>query len=66
MKVTGCIRLVRGELARNDREVALGRLQHTAGVLQQRRGVVTWRLERARKRLAVLAALAQNEAAQAR
>ena len=63
MKVTGCIRLVRGELARNDREVALGHLQHTAGVLQQRRGVVTWRLERARKRLAVLA---QHQAAQAR
>jgi hypothetical protein len=63
LKVSGCIRLVRGELARNDRDVALGRLQHTAGVLQQRRGVVTWRLERARKRLA---ARTQDQAPQAR
>ena len=50
-KVSGCIRQVRGELAHNYRETVLGQLQFTAGVLQQRRGLVTWRLERARRRL---------------
>jgi len=52
-KVTGCVRQVRGELTHNYREAVLGRLEYTAGVLQQRRGIVTWRLERARRRLGV-------------
>jgi len=55
-KVAGCVRQVRGELAHNDREMVLGRLQYTAGVLQQRRGLVVGRLERARRRLAAHAA----------
>jgi len=50
-KVVGRARLVRGERAGDDREAAIGLLQCTAGVLQQERGIVTWKLERARKRM---------------
>lgn len=42
---------MRGELVHDYREAALGHLQHTAGVLQERRGICVSRLERARRRL---------------
>jgi hypothetical protein len=54
-KVVGRARLTRGERAGDEREAALGLLQCTAGLLQQERGIVTWKLERARRRLATQA-----------
>ena len=54
-KVAGRARLTRGERAGDEREAAIGLLQCTAGLLQQERGIVTWKLERARRRLALQA-----------
>lgn len=54
-KVEGRARLVRGERAGDEREAAIGLLQCTAGLLEQERGIVTWKLERAKRRLAAQA-----------
>lgn len=51
-KVRGCARLTSGEQAGDEREATLGQLEFMTGVMQQRRGLVMWRLERARQRLA--------------
>lgn len=54
-KVEGRARLARGEHAGDEREAAIGLLQCTAGLLEQERGIVTWKLERAKRRLAAQA-----------
>lgn len=51
-RVCGQARERRGLRARNHREMVLGKLEYTAGVLQERRGRLVQRLERVRNRLA--------------
>lgn len=50
-RVCGRARERRGLRSHNYRETALGQLEHTAGVLQERRGRIAVQLERARSRL---------------
>ncbi len=51
-RVCGQARERRGLRAQNYREMALGKLEYTAGVLQERRGRLAERMERVRNRLA--------------
>ncbi|HEY5981956.1 MAG TPA: hypothetical protein VIU38_00665 [Anaerolineales bacterium] len=51
-KLRGCARLTLGEENADDRETTLGRLEYTTGILLQRRGLVDWRMQRARQRMA--------------
>lgn len=51
MQVSGAVLNKRGRLRCNYRETVMGQLRHDAGVLQERRGVVTGRLKRVRRRL---------------
>jgi uncharacterized protein YjbJ (UPF0337 family) len=50
-RVCGGARERRGRRARDYREMALGQLEYTAGVLQERRGRLTDRLQRVSARL---------------
>ena len=50
-QVRGTIRRSRGELVHNQLDQILGGLQHHVGLMQERRGVIVGRLERAVRRL---------------
>ena len=50
-RVCGNARERRGERAGNYREIALGKLEFAAGILQERRGRLVERLEQVRVRL---------------
>lgn len=53
MQVDGTVLQMRGQVLRSYRDFAMGQLRRTAGLLQERRGVVTGRLARARRRMRV-------------
>lgn len=50
-QVSGSVRQLRGHLGHNYREVAIGHLLRTAGLLQERRGRVLRRWQRVYKRM---------------
>jgi uncharacterized protein YjbJ (UPF0337 family) len=50
-QVRGRIRRSRGQLIHNQLDQILGGLQHHVGLMQERRGVIVGRVERAMKRL---------------
>ena len=55
-QVRGTIRRSRGQLIHNQLDQILGGLQHHVGLMQERRGVIVGRIERAVKRLQKLPA----------
>ena len=50
-QVSGRTRELRGKLSKSYREVVMGRLRRHVGALQERRGLLQARLDRARKHL---------------
>ena len=50
-QVRGSIRRSRGQLIHNQLDQILGGLQHHVGLMQERRGVIVGRVERAVRRL---------------